>query len=59
MNKKTKMDETLCRLDKKEIEENMTAIVEVVSHPEYICKKCARVCSKKKLLCKPEKLPSS
>lgn len=48
----------ICKLDKKEIEENMPAIVDVVSKPKYICQKCARVSKKKKNLCKPKKLPS-
>ena len=58
MNKKNIIEENLCRLTKKDMEENMPAIVAVVSQPKFICQKCARVSSKKKLLCKPEKLPS-
>jgi len=54
---KLKPDHKLCNLDKKEIEENMPAIVEAVSKPKYICQKCARVSKRKKNLCKPKKLP--
>jgi hypothetical protein len=52
-----KPDHKLCNLDKKEIEENLPAIVDAVSKPKYICQKCARVSKKKKNLCKPKKLP--
>jgi len=50
-----KPDHKLCQLGKKEIEENLAAIAEVVSKPKYICQKCARVSKKKKNLCKPKK----
>jgi hypothetical protein len=56
--KKMKIRYKLCRLDKKEIEENIDALAELVSRPKYICLKCGRVCRKKGNLCKPMKLPS-
>ncbi|NTU52804.1 MAG: hypothetical protein HGA97_03700 [Chlorobiaceae bacterium] len=52
-----KPDQKLCQLGKKEIEENLATIAEVVSKPKQICKNCARVSKKKKNLCKPKKLP--
>jgi hypothetical protein len=48
--------DTLCRLNKKQIEKHKDAILEFVLEPEFICMKCTRVCKKKKYLCKPEKL---
>jgi hypothetical protein len=53
-----KPDHKPCQLGKEEIEENIAAIVELVSKPKYICQRCARVSKKKKNLCKPKKLPS-
>ncbi len=53
-----KPDHRLCNLDKKEIEENLPAIAEIVAKPKYICQRCARVSKKKRNLCKPKKLPS-
>ena len=51
-----KIPETLCCLDKDEIEDNLHDIAEVVTNAKYICRKCARVARKKKHLCKPKKL---
>ena len=46
----------LCKLDSKEIENNLKEISKLVEKPKYICKRCARVSNDKKFLCKPIKL---
>jgi len=53
-----KITKTLCSLGRDEIKENMAKITEIVSHPKFICRKCARVSQKKKHLCKPVKIKS-
>ena len=57
--KKTKIKKTLCDLDKNEIEEHIEEIASIVSEPQYLCRKCARVAINKKYLCKPIKIKSS
>jgi hypothetical protein len=47
---------TLCDLDKKEIEKNLSLMMKMVDRPAYICKKCARAANTKDLLCKPVKI---
>ncbi|NTW89098.1 MAG: hypothetical protein HGB26_08320 [Desulfobulbaceae bacterium] len=51
--KNTKIKKTLCKLDKHDMEERMGDIVSLVSDPKFICRKCARVATNKKYLCKP------
>lgn len=53
--KELKID-TLCDLSKKDIEKHFDKIKNLVSEPNFMCEKCARVCSKKSYLCKPKKL---
>ncbi len=56
--KNTKIKKTLCRLDKHDIEENIDDIASIVAEPKYLCRKCARVATKKKYLCSPIKIKS-
>lgn len=51
-----KIRKTLCSLGRDEIKENLGELTEIVSKPKYICRRCARVATKKKYLCKPVKL---
>lgn len=46
----------LCRLKRDEIEDHLDELTDLVSPARHICRKCARVANKKKLLCKPVKL---
>jgi hypothetical protein len=48
----------LCELSKKGVDKNIVKILAVVTTPEYLCMKCARVSSKKERLCKPSKIES-
>lgn len=57
--KTPKIKNTLCKLDKHDMEERMPDIVSLVSEPKFICRKCARVAKNKKYLCKPIKIKSS
>jgi hypothetical protein len=51
-----KLRKTLCSLGRKQIEENIGDLSEIICNPKFICCKCARVSNKKKYLCKPSKL---
>ena len=51
-----KENKNLCKWKKKDIEKHFDVLSEVVSDPEYICAKCARVSGKKKNLCNPKKI---
>lgn len=51
-----KIKKSLCDLSKKEIKEFEKELAEFVMNPKFICEKCIRVSSEKKLLCKPSKL---
>lgn len=47
---------TLCELKRDDLEKDFSKIVNIVSKPKYICKKCARVAKDKKYLCKAVEL---
>jgi len=49
-------NKSLCDWHKTEIEKHFSELVEIISQPRYLCKKCARAAKKKQFLCKPEKL---
>jgi hypothetical protein len=49
-------DKTLCSWKKDDIKDNLDMLKEMVSSPDYVCKKCGRAAKKEKNLCKPEKL---
>ena len=46
----------LCKWKSDAIAENLPTIVKIVSEPAYVCLKCGRAATKRKWLCKPEKL---
>lgn len=47
---------TLCDWDKKEIEKNMDALIQIIENPRFICRKCARSAHDAIHLCKPFKI---
>ncbi len=47
---------TLCDLKRDDFEKDFSKIVNIVSQPRFICKKCARVANEKQYLCKAVKL---
>uniref|UniRef100_Q3ASP4 Uncharacterized protein n=1 Tax=Chlorobium chlorochromatii (strain CaD3) TaxID=340177 RepID=Q3ASP4_CHLCH len=57
--KKSAIKKALCKLDKETIEKQMEALMELVAEPRYICRKCARVASTKRHLCKPVAITNS
>lgn len=50
------MSKTLCEWKRKEIEDKLIKLTDIVSPSHFICKKCARSASDKKYLCKGTKL---
>jgi len=54
MSKKEKQKH-LCKLEKKEIKEQFDRIVSLVTHPLFICEKCARSANTEAVLCKAVK----
>lgn len=51
------LDKPLCKLVKKDVlKDDYKKYLEIVKNPKYICTKCGRVASKKKFLCKAEKI---
>ena len=54
-----KIHGTLCDLKKRDIEHHIIQFAKELAHPKYICRKCVRMSSKKKHLCKPERMPAS
>jgi hypothetical protein len=47
---------TLCKIKKQEYDKFYPVVRSLVMAPKFICRKCLRVASDKKALCKPEKL---
>ena len=47
------MAKSLCKYRRVEIAEQIAAITDIVSAPEYICSSCARAAADKAFLCKP------
>ena len=45
---------TLCDLKRDDLEKDFSKIVNIVSQPRFICKKCARVANEKQYLCKAQ-----
>ncbi len=54
-----KIRKPLCRLNRHEMEDHLDDLAEMASQASHICRKCARVSTKKKHLCKPMKLNST
>lgn len=52
----SKLKKKMCKTAKDGFKENEEAILSEVVNAEYICKKCLRVASDKKLLCDPKKI---
>ncbi len=50
------MKGTLCDLKREEIEENWSAVCDLVRKPKYVCRKCARSAKNKDHLCKPKRI---
>lgn len=48
----------LCEISKKGVDKNMVKVLSIITNPEYLCMKCARVSAKKDRLCKPSKIDS-
>ncbi|MDA3798315.1 MAG: hypothetical protein PF692_04450 [Kiritimatiellae bacterium] len=46
----------MCHLKKSTLKDHFDEVVDIVSQPKYICKKCLRIANDKSLLCKPKKL---
>ena len=46
----------MCHLKKSTLKDHFEEVVDIVSQPKYICKKCLRVANYKSMLCKPKKL---
>lgn len=46
----------LCAWKKDAIGDRRAKLEKIVSEPRYLCVRCARVATKKKHLCKPERL---
>jgi hypothetical protein len=46
----------LCKIRRNEYDKLLPKIRKLVVKPKFICVKCLRAASEKKLLCKPEKL---
>lgn len=55
-NQKNKKRKHLCKLNKKEVEDNLKKIALLVNNPAFICSKCARVANEDELLCHPHAL---
>ena len=47
---------TLCTWDKDQISRQSKKLKRIISEPGFYCRKCARVSSDEKYLCKPEPL---
>jgi hypothetical protein len=48
-----KKEKQLCDWSKKDLSKNFDDFKKIVKAPQFACKKCARVASEKKWLCKP------
>lgn len=49
---------TICKWDRKTLEESLSLLAAEIADAKHICRKCGRVASEKRLLCKPVKLQS-
>ncbi len=47
---------TLCKIKRQEFDTLLPEIVQLVQKPKYLCKKCLRAASQKKVLCKAVRL---
>lgn len=44
---------TLCKVDKQDIRDHLDEVAREVLSARFVCRKCGRAASKKRLLCKP------
>lgn len=49
---------TICKWDRRTLEEALPLLAQQVVDAKYICRKCGRAVKEKRLLCKPVKLSS-
>ena len=50
-------DKKLCKLVKDDaLDDHLSAYIDLVDKPRFVCSKCGRVAREKKNLCKPEKM---
>ncbi|WP_194439715.1 hypothetical protein [Vibrio fluminensis] len=47
------MSKRLCKLNRHDIDQQLSDIQRIVAAPKYLCRSCARVSQDKNLLCKP------
>lgn len=52
------MPKTICKWNRKDIEEKFEKLKTIVSKPSYVCMKCGRVAARNDYLCCPEILDS-
>jgi hypothetical protein len=48
---------SICKLSKAEIQASLEVIAHEVRTARYLCRKCGRAASRKRLLCKPVPMP--
>jgi hypothetical protein len=51
------MAKTLCDWSKRDISKHADKLLELVDPPRFFCRRCARVATVSKVLCKPSRLP--
>jgi hypothetical protein len=51
------MAKTLCDWSKRDISKHADELLELVDPPRFFCRRCARVATVSKVLCKPSRLP--
>jgi hypothetical protein len=47
----------LCKLNRRDISDNLGAIHRLVAEPKFLCRSCSRSSADKSTLCKPEAIP--
>ena len=51
---KNEKNKCLCKLSKKDIEQDFKYISSLILDPKYLCTKCARASNSKSFLCHPQ-----
>ena len=52
MNNKLKK-KSFCKWGKENIKKNLADVIDLTTHPKYVCQKCARVARRKANVCDP------